>query len=249
MSGRVGVFCYDGDADQVRGALPLYLQHGWPVTVVSPEDSPAVIDHPGVESRFAGSRGGSVTEVHVKGEAEPRVVAKGHQANMRVVAQMACMLGYPEEWFFLNDSDSFSLAPEFPTVLYSDNNTIWCGVAPVGAEHYWNAPPGLPHFALQPPFFLHRKALARMVEVGPTVNDPFPWIDHFILHMAWKAGVTYKSLPLHVGADTDRVPGALAAAVNGVRNHGAIFIHSSKFPATRDPLIQARRDFLTSRRR
>lgn len=247
-STRIGVCCYEGDANQVREALPLYLHHGCPVTVASPEDSPVVIDHANVSNRFAGTRTGSVVEIQVPGEPGPRVVTTGRQANMRVASQWGRILECREDWFFLNDSDSFSLAANFPPVLYTEPNTIWCGVAAVPDEHYWNAPPGLPHFALQPPFFVGRAALTRMVAAAPAIQDPFPWIDHFILHMAWKAGVAFKALPDYYGADLDRVPGALAEAVAAVRR-GATFIHSSKFAATRDPLIRAREEYLRGRPR
>lgn len=245
---RISVHCYEGDGHQVRDALQLYLHHMCPVTILSPEDSRVVIDNPGVECRFAGVRGDSVRTVKIPCEPVARIVTGGDTANARQVAQLKLLLTYPEEWFLMNDADSFCLSPEISPYLYEDTGKIWCGVAHDPNEAGYRAaglPRDFPRFALQPPYFAHRSVIERMVATTPQVNaHEFPWIDHFMMHMAYLAKVRYQNFTDGYGADLDRYPENLPPCIRAVRREGKVFIHSAKAPATWGPLVEARAQFL-----
>lgn len=244
---RVSVHCYEGDGHQVRDALQLYLHHQCPVTVISPEDSRVVIDHPGIECRFAGKREGSV--IHVKIPAEPveRIVTGGPIANQRQVEQMKLLLTYPESWFLMNDADSFCLSPEISRYLYDENKKIWCGVAPDPNEPaYEGYPADFPHFALQPPYFMHRSLIEKMVAVAPQLiyHEKQPWIDHFMTHMAYAAKVSFQNFRDGIGSDIDRYPENIPVVHAAIRNEGKVFFHSAKSPKTWGPLVECRRDYV-----
>lgn len=243
---RVSVHCYEGDEHQVRAALELYLHHECPATVISPHDSRVFIEHSGIECRFAGRREGSVRVIQVPGEPVERTVTGGQIANDRQVSQLRLLLSYPEEFFLMNDADSFCLAPQISRYLYAEPDVIWCGVAhDPQVEFYEGYPDDFPRFALQPPYFAHRRLIERMLEVAPqlTYNDKLPWIDHFMMQMAYAAKVRFQTFADHYGADLDRYPENLPLAVNAVRRLGKVFIHSAKSPLTWGPLVAARQEY------
>lgn len=247
---RVSVHCYEGDGHQVRDALHLYTHHECPLTIISPEDSQVVI--PGVECRFAGKRDGSVLTVQIPGEPVERIITGGQLANDRQVAQLKLLLTYPEEWFLMNDADSFCLSPQIPRYLYNRPDTIWCGVANDPNEPAYvgaNLPADFPRFALQPPYFTHRNVIERMLLTTPTYDERFPWIDHFMMHMAYLAQVRFVNFDDGYGADLDRYPENLPPAVRAVRYQGKVFIHSSKCKTSWGPLVEARAGYCADQRR
>lgn len=243
---RVSVHCYAGDGHQVLDALQLYTHHQCPLTIISPWDSPVVIQ--GVECAFAGRREGSVRSVVV--DERPRIVTAGPIANERQVEQMKILLTTLENWFLMNDADSFCLAAKIPDYLYHETNTIWCNLAqdtlPMNQPGYKGYPIGFPKIALQPPYFAHRRVLEKFVAVAPNIkcNDIMPWIDHFMMQLAYDAKVTCKNFSDGWAGDLDRwVPSPLPQAVLAVRRQGKIFVHSSKSPLTWMPLVEARREY------
>jgi hypothetical protein len=247
---RVSVHCYAGDGHQVRDALELYTHHDCPITVLSPADSPVTIE--GLDCRYAGQRDGSVEHRLVDGAI--RIVTKGPIANQRQVEQMKVLLSYPENFFLMNDADSFCLSPKFPDYLYQQPDIVWCNhvndTLPMNQPGYAGYPPDFPHAALQPPYFLSRRSMERLLSVVDQIvpNEVMPWIDHFMLQMAYKAKVPYRRFPDSVASDVDRYPQNLAPALDLIRRNGAVFVHSSKSPVTWRPMQKAREDFLNQQR-
>lgn len=236
---RISVHCYEGDAHQVAGLMPVHLSHGCPVSVVSPKDSRAA-SIPGADMIYAGHREGS-TAIGGYGQ----TISEGQISFDRQHAQMKILLRYPEKFFLMNDSDSFCLSPELPKYLYDEPDVFWSNLVYDPIPHHVH-PPGMPRLALQPPYFCSRDILAKLVvaheraKVCPTM----PYIDHYMLQLAVISGVQFKGFPDCFSGDTDRQHMVLEIAQVHVRHLGRIFIHSAKTPETWGPLIQARKEFL-----
>lgn len=242
----VAVHCWQGDALLVEAFFPQYRHHQCPVVVLSPADSPVVIE--GVECRSAGRRG-----------------YFGQESLDRQREHLKLLLEYPQTHFLLNDADSMCLSPELPTYLYENaENTLWSNEVRESRPH----PSPYDKIGVHPPYFLTRSTIEKMLAVGPVEAHPItPFIDHMMLQLACEAGVAHRSYPdgksfpawrhgaipetkelghdyVHEQASTG-VDGA-RRMVQMVRNNGVIFVHSVKHPPVRDQLVEA---FATRRTR
>lgn len=243
---RVSVHCYTGDEHQVRQAMQLYMHHGCPMTILSPTDSRVTIE--GLDCRYAGQREGSVEKRTVDGAI--RVVTAGPVANARQLAQMKLLLTtYSEGFFLMNDADSFCLSPEIPRYVYKKPDTVWCNYVndplPANQPGYAGYASNFPRRAMQPPYFLPRVLMERMVAVADQVvpNTIMPWIDHYMLQLAYVAGVRVQHFRDSVASDVDRYPENLAPTLALIRNRGCVFIHSSKSPRTWKPMRAAYKEY------
>lgn len=227
---RISVHCYAGDAHQVVGLLPMYRAHGCPITVMSPDDSRVVID--GVDCRFAGDRRASLVTNH-RGE----TVSVGQGSIDRHRAHMEILLSYSENFFFMCDSDSFCLSPQFPDYLYRAPGTAWCNLVPNPIpEHHVD---GLPDTAMHPPWFFSRGVIERLLAADKhvTVNPAVPFIDDWLKRCAVYGGIDMQRFPDGFAGDIDR-NGSIMHAERCVKA-GAIFIHSAKHPMFWDRLQRA----------
>jgi hypothetical protein len=249
---HVSVHCYEGDGHQVRDAMELYLHHQCPLTIISPTDSQVVID--GVECRFAGQREGSI-KTHVfssSGDMKPRTVTAGPIANQRQIEQMKLLLTYPEKFFLMNDADSFCLSPEISQYLYDSPDIIWCNYVedPLGENRpgYDGYPPEFPFCAMQPPYFMSRASMEKLIAVSGSIvpNKIMPWIDHFMIQLAFAAKIKVERFTDSVAADVDRYPQYMPETLNLIQNYGRVFVHSSKSPTTWKPMIEARKKYLAT---
>ena len=172
----VVVHCYAGDRDQVVNALPLYLHHGCPVLILSPEDAPVEIDHPGVECRSAGKAG-----------------YFGQESLDRQRQHLEIVLSYPQNHFLLNDSDSFCLSPKIPDYLYEAGDVFFSNEVAEGRPH--KSP--YPKVAFQPPFFTTRACLKRMLKEAEFVraHKITPFIDWYMVALACEAEVHTRKFP------------------------------------------------------
>lgn len=242
---RISVHCYEGDGHQAREALHLYTHHECPVTVFSPEDSRVTIEAPGVESRYVGIREGSVSVVNI-GTGGDRVVSGGPLTNLRQHQQMRALLEYPENFFLLNDADSMCLSAKLPDYLYDEPDVFWSNLVHDPALcNQPGYPEGFPRLGLQPPLFLSRWTIERLLEVHDKIvpNTVIPWIDHYLLQCAVEAKLVWKGFPDCVSSDLDRYPGHLEWAQVQVRHLGRVFVHSAKSEKSWGPLLHARRQF------
>lgn len=209
----VSVHCYQGDADRVRHALSkgLYHHHECHVVVMSPRDSRVKIE--GVECQY----GGGVGYI-------------GAVSLSRQVEHMKILLSHPHQWFLMNDSDSFCLSPELPKELYQHPNTIWSNEVVEPRPH---ASP-YPKLAFQPPYFIHRDALWRMVEVSGKVgcHEITPYIDWQMNALSSEAGLAHAPFTelerptLEACHETD--PWKILEF--RIKNMGAIMMHPIKTP-------------------
>jgi hypothetical protein len=242
---RVIICCYEGDMHQLN--LGAYLQHGCPVTVLSPDDSRAVIDHPGIDCKFGGKR-----------------AYTGQDSLDRQHEHLKLMLTYPENFFLIHDSDSVLLDAKIPDYLYAEPDVVWSNQVDDGIpEHQATFPEGWPHIALQPPYFLSRKSIEAMVVVG---DDPrvkatpvMPFIDYYMVQLTVVAGLPYKrfadclSCPITCdprqrdncnAGQIETYKSGYQIAMNAVLHGGATVLHSVKDPSAVEEFLQARRQFL-----
>lgn len=224
---RVSVHCYEGDKQQVIDMLPAYTHHGCPVTIISPDDSrvelPAV---PGLlDCAFGGKR-----------------QSMGQLSLDRQREHMRMLLGYPEHFFLMNDADSVCLSPELPAYLYAEPDILWSNLVydPIPAQQRGYAP-GFPRLAFQPPYFLSRPTIERLLAVaeGVVANPVMPYIDHYMVQLSVKAGLVWKGFPDGVSTGISIEPGKMELAQVEVRHKGAVFIHSVKDRMFLDPLLRA----------
>lgn len=134
----VVVHCYAGDQQRVEDFLPQFLHHECPVLILSPNDAPVDIRHPGVTCRSAGMKGW-----------------KGPDTIYRQIAHWEIAAEYEADHYLMHDADSICLTPELPRYLYEEDPEIfWCNVI---GTYYYN---------YEPPYFFSRNNLLRMIDVA-----------------------------------------------------------------------------------
>lgn len=171
----ITVHAYAGDKHQVESLMPFYLHHEAPVIVMSPDDSriERVDAAPHVITRYAGKR-----------------AYIGQDSLDRQLLHMKIALEHPFDFFLMNDSDSFCISAELPKYLYDESNFFWSNECGDPRTH----PTTLPRIAMQPPYWVSRKNLEKMVEAAPRVviNPVTPYIDHFMLQLVYAADIEHR---------------------------------------------------------
>jgi hypothetical protein len=216
----VVVHCYSGDKKQVQELMPVLEHHGLPIVIASPVDYP-------------------VTEMgpHICITAGERAYI-GQKSWDRQHLQLKALLQFPQKWFLLNDSDSFCLSPKLPDYLFEDEDVVWNNEVedfrkpgvPWGPynpiPHDYHA--GYPIIAMQPPYFMSRKALEKIVAAseGLQACPITPFIDWWYIPATYKAGLKHKKFLNCVSCES-KTGGGQRWMRHCIR-HGAEFIHSVK---------------------
>jgi hypothetical protein len=218
---RVAVCCHVEDHRRVVNTLGIYLHHECPVVILSPEDAKVEITCPGVESRFAGLNG-----------------YLGQNAVDRHRGYLEALLTFPEEFFFLNESDSFCVSPQFPDYVYAEPNTVWSNLCPDDPRPQ-EYPEGVPQIVFWAPWFLSRGTIQAMLAAANDYRvDPGFYltgsIDYYMAQLARMAGLPWAGFPTelvypHEGPNVH----------DSVRNHGVVFIHSVKDAGIAHSLVSA----------
>jgi len=217
----VVVHGYSGDQRQIEELMPMYEHHGYPVVIASPADSP-------------------ITKVgpHICITAGKKCYI-GQDSWDRQHLQLKSLLQFPQDWFLLNDSDSFVLTPELPDYLFRDDNIVWSNEVDdfrKPGESWQGNPPwpkdyhkGYPLIAMQPPYFLSRKALQKIVDAsaGLQACPICPFIDWWWIPASYKAGVKHRRFTGCASCETV-TPMGLAVMSQCIRERQATFIHSVK---------------------
>jgi len=221
---RVAVCCYSGDGHAVAGNLALYQHHECPITILSPEDSKVTITRPGIDSRYAGKA------AHI-----------GQDSLDRQIEHLKILLQYPEKYFMVHDADSFTLDPKFPDYLYANPDLVWSNqVNDNIPQHQGTFPKGWPHVAFQPPYFLSRTTIEKMIAAAPSVvtSPMMPFIDYFMVQLTYTAGLPWR-----------RFQGCVCCpynlAIKLVQTDGISIFHGIKQPAQARALYEGRRQYLT----
>ena len=169
----ISIHCFQGDAALVERAMPIHLAHKCPVVVLSPSDSPVII--PGAESRFAGKR-----------------AYIGADSWTRQHEHLKILLSYPQKYFLLNDADSFCVSAKIDPRLYAGAyNTLWSNEVTEPRPH--SSP--YPKIAAQPPYFLTRESIQKILEASPrvAVHPITPYIDYAMLAWSCEAGLEHRA--------------------------------------------------------
>jgi hypothetical protein len=235
---RIAICCYAGDQHYVIKALGNYLQHECPVVVLSPEDSKAEIRYPGIENRFGGKRA---------------YIGQESLDRQRIHLQM--LLEFPENHFLIHDSDSLCLSPELPRYLYEEPDHVWSNLVnddiPEHKAEFDLRGERWPHVAFQPPYFLSRHTIKRLLGVadhrGVQASPTMPFIDYYMVQLTMYAGCSYRRFPNCVSCSDH--PSLLGTEIMSkqVREDGAVFIHSVKRPEVYQRLLADRKEYLRTR--
>jgi hypothetical protein len=211
---------YAGDAHQVRQNMPLYVHHECPVVVMSPEDSPIDITTDNVKSRHLGKR-----------------AYIGAESLERQRLHLEAALEYKADHFLFNDSDSFCLSTKIPDYLYREPDVVWSNLV-IDDVHTHQRPKDytFPQIAFQPPYFLSRKTIEKMLAVAKSiVVDPItPFIDHYMVQLAVAANLPYRGFADGVSCGTTvpetGLPHTIGSTIVGdhIKDRGACMIHSVK---------------------
>lgn len=175
---RIAVSCYAGDQQQVEQALSLYLHHECPITILSPLDAPAHIEYlDRVDNQHAGKRG-----------------QLGPDAWDRHLSFLKILLTYPENHFLIHESDSVCLDPKIPDYLYAQPDIVWSNNGKSTEDHWPGFPPGSAMMSFQPPWFLSRRTIERMVAAAPRVpyHPNLEWVDLYIMRLTEEAGLLWR---------------------------------------------------------
>jgi hypothetical protein len=200
------------------------LHHQCPIAVLSPVDSPI-----------------GALQVSVRREVSFRSAGKrayiGQDSLDRQRLQMELLLRhYPQAWFLMNDSDSVCLSPKIPDYVYQDPNIVWSNIVddssvhPLSERHKYDPAYPWPQLAFQPPYFMHRTAVEKIVAVADSVKADIrsPFIDWCMMAWTVRAGLAYKGFPDGASCSTSADPHGLQLMTELVREKGKIFVHSVK---------------------
>jgi hypothetical protein len=221
---RVAICCYQGDAHQVLELMPFYQHHECPITILSPEDSPVLLPAP-LDCRMGGKR------CYIGWDGIERM-----KAHLRILINETS-----ENFFLINDADSFCITPELPAYLYAEPDVLWTSVFPNDIpEQQPGFAEGMPHVAFHPPWFLSRGVIEKLLAVGDDVqpNEFLPFIDYWMLEAAVKAGITWKSFEQSMSLPTNSDPACAQRALE-MASQGAKFYHSVKTGAFAGRLLNA----------
>lgn len=211
----VVVHCYAGDRQQVLDLLPVYEHHECPIVIISPDDSPV---------RDIGP--------HICETAGKRAYI-GQDSWDRQYLQLKRLLKYPQKWFLLNDSDSFCVTPKLPEFLYRDDNVVWSNEVDDFRKDMPEFGPQfhlpLAQIAMQPPYFLSRKALQAIVDNTENMQacPVCPFIDWWWVPACDKGHVKHARYPQCASCETV-TPNGVAVMSQCVGERGASFLHSIK---------------------
>lgn len=236
----VVIHCWAGDEDNVREFLPYHRRHGRPILLLSPEDAPVQLKQEGVDWHAVGKRG-----------------YFGEESLRRQRAHLEYLLSTPYHYFLLNDADSICLSPELPAYLYDPGAeyVVFSNEVPERRPH--TSP--YPKIAMQPPYFLTRTAIEKLLTVDVEAHPITPFIDWYMVALCCESGIGHRSFPdgasfpawrrnviaetkklghdyKHVADPRGRIRGD-ELMVREVR-HGKVMIHSVKHKPVMDKLIE-----------
>lgn len=219
----VAVCGYAGDANQIKIQMPYLQHHGSPVLVLSPDDAP-------VTARLLGNPRNTLYQTGGKRAYVGQLSLDRQRDHLKILAAR------PERFFLVHDSDSICLSPKLPGYLYAEPDVVWSNIV---SDEFHPRDEGypFPRLAFQPPYFLSKESIQKLIEVADTVpgNPRSPFIDWCMMAWSFTAKLAYKAFPdgMSCGTAQDN-PNGIRCMSEGVGIHGKIFLHSIK---TRDVLI------------
>jgi len=230
----VAVCCYQGDAALVERAMPVHLAHERPVVVLSPADSPVEIAH--ARCITAGKR-----------------AYIGADSWTRQHEHLKILLSFPQKYFLIHDADSLCLSATIDYRLYSmAENMLWSNEVTEPRPH---ASP-YPKIAAQPPYFLTRESIHRMLQASPRVpvHPITPYIDFAMLAWACEAGLEHRAFTeferkrdyVFRATETDPVRAAWQQLDYRIRYMNTTMVHPIKTPEQLAMCVEARKFYETA---
>lgn len=224
----IAVNGWEGDRPLIEDLMWMHEQHECPIVVLSPNDS-----------RITSMRG------HICAWAGEREWA-GFKSLRRQIEYYRIMLTFPWNYCLFHDGDSVCLSPEIPRYLY-ENDVLWSNEI---SDMMHKRPDSyfLPRIALQPPWFMSRKIMERLLrelDTSMPYNEQTPVIDWMLMAVCDTTGIPHRcfrngfSLPTHPGAGEHR-----QRALDLVGKQGAEFAHTVKSFNDLVTFIEARANFL-----
>jgi len=231
---RIAVCCYAGDQHQVIKALGNYLQHTRPVVILSPEDSPAIINYPGIENRVGGKR-----------------AYIGQESLDRQRKHLEILLTFPENHFLIHDADSICLSAEIPKYLYEEPDFVWSNLVNDDIPEHkveFDTRDNWPHVAFQPPYFLSRATIEKMLAVAgrpeALASPVMPFVDFYMVQLTMLAGLGFRRFRNCVSCSDHPSLLGWQIMTNQVRDDGVVIVHSVKRHEIYLELLKAREDYL-----
>lgn len=226
---------YAGDVDQIKNAMPFYRHHECPLLILSPDNSKIGYESfPGIQHLTCWSAG---QQAYI-----------GPESLVRQKKHLELMLRFPHQWFLVNDSDSFCIAPEIPRYVY-ESDVLWSNVVSdeMHTRHPHEYPNGydFPRLAFQPPYFMTRRIIQGLIDIADSVPaDPkTPFIDWCMMAWAHRAGLPYAGFHDGVSCPTRNYGPGLCVMSDAVRHRGAAFLHSVKDLSVIKHLERDRKEF------
>lgn len=224
----ISVHCYQGDSDLVRRALPIHCAHECPVIIMSPADSPVVIP--------------PHWPVHLGKRAYI-----GADSWTRQHEHLKYLLSFPQKYFLLNDADSFCVSAIIDPRLYEQaEGTLWSNEVTEPRPHASK----YPKIAAQPPYFLTRDSIQRMLDASARVpvHNITPYLDFAMLAWACEAGLRHRAFTelehpsdrVFRATDPDPVRAAWQQLDYRIRYRGTCFCHPIKTQEQVDLCREAR---------
>lgn len=220
----VSVHAYSGDQAQVEFMMPYYLHHDCPVVVLSPEDAP-------------------ITRV----EAAPTVICRqggrrayvGQTSLDRQLQHMRMLLDYPFKYFLMNDSDSVCVSPIIPDYVYCEPDVLWNNQVS-DMMHQRLLSYRLPRIALQPPYFISRGNIEKILKIAKRVraDRQTPFIDWAMMAWAHTAGIPYRGFRPVASCPTRNYPPGIEHMSTLIRRDGAVMLHSIKDKSVLDHMVR-----------
>jgi hypothetical protein len=225
----IAICCYQGDADLVRRAMHVHCAHQCPVIVLSPEDSPVV-----VQPHWAKHLG--------------KRAYIGADSWTRQHEHLKYLLSFPQKYFLIHDADSLCSSAKIPERLYADaENTLWSNEVTEPRPH---ASP-YPKIAAQPPYFLTRESIYRILQASPRVpvHPITPYIDFAMLAWACEAGLKHRAFTelehpseyVFKATETDHERAAWQQLDYRIRYTGTCMCHPIKTPEQLALCVEARK--------
>lgn len=220
----IAVCCYQGDRHQVLNQMRVHCRSGHSVIILSPDDSPVLI--PGFINLHAG-----------------HAAYIGDKSLTRQIKYFEALLKFDHQFFLLHDSDSMMLSKEIPDRLYLESSEVlWSNEVREPRPH--DSP--YPKLAFQPPYFLNRDSMRRMVEVSNKipVHPITPYVDWYMNALSSEAGLKHRAFTEL--EHPSRCPTPFSGSDPWLRLEyrikymGTNFVHPIKTPREADLCLNAR---------
>lgn len=212
-----------GDAILAAALLPCHERLKAPIVFLSPIDAPVRSMGPHI-CRHAGKR-----------------AYIGQDSLDRQIVHLQILLEYPFRFYLLNDADSFCVSADIPKALYEQaTDSLWSNLLAETRPHQSK----YPKFAAQPPYFLTRESIEKILVVAPQIraHEITPYIDWAMVAWACEAGLKLRAFSELENPPVDPADANMPHESRyGRILNGAVMVHPIKSGEGRDQCLAARK--------